>query len=194
MAIMTEPKPNIFNSMMAGAKDKIVNEPDKTSVFLGGIARALMGQHQDSWQAKLGNFASQYGQSGIAAANLKAKEDEQRRFRKMLEDHLTGSYGTGVGLTPKDQDGDTEDIWKVDADGNYTRTIKGLKAPTDGPMRTTAMAPPSGSTGNLPPAGVRQPGVSAPVTQPTGMTPDSGPPPAGMPQGQRFDQSLVPLF
>ena len=102
----------------------------QSSILLGNAAAALMGPQQDSWQAQLGKAGSGYAQSSIANAAAKAKQAKDDEFRKMFINLLAGMPGTGIGLTPEGVAGDTTVTMQQNADGTYTRTVKGNKQAT----------------------------------------------------------------
>jgi hypothetical protein len=153
-------------------------------VLMGNLASAIMGPYQDSWQAKTGNVASQFGQSAMASDALKKQQTEQTQFRKMLLQALTGMPGSGVGLTDPTLPGDTDVTWKINPDGTYKKTVSGMNQPTGGEGERMAQTQPMTQK---PMAGGTQ-AVGGQMSQP------ARPSPTGVPQGQRFNPSLVPLF
>jgi hypothetical protein len=116
------------------------------SVLLGQAAQAVMGQDQNSWQAQLGQVAQNLGQSTISAnEEAQARTKQQEVLKMLLQNMLAQAPGTGVGLTPPGQKGDTDMTMKRKADGTYTYTVNGndVTLSADGQPIPTA-APPVG--------------------------------------------------
>jgi hypothetical protein len=114
----------------------------KNAVLLGNAASAVMGPHQNTWQAQGGQVAANFGQSKIA--NLAAQK--QQADRLALVKALTGIMGGGgapgatapgqaslAALTPEGEPGPTERTEK--ADGTYVE--KG-NVKSSGPVATPA--------------------------------------------------------
>lgn len=172
----------LYESLMSGGKavgnwfsaDPQTGTPSQAPIVLGELASALMGNQQDSWQARTGKIASGMGQSSIANARLKQQQEEQKRQRQLIMQYLMRTPGTGVGLTDPDSPGDTDVTVKYNPDGTYKRTVSGRVL---GPGMT--------------------PQTQDPTTQAKPLAPTTGPRPAGVPQNQAgymFDPRLVPLF
>jgi hypothetical protein len=141
-------------------------------IQLGNLASALMGSQQDSWQANVGRLASGLQQQKIGAEEMRRQQTEQQQFRNALMSWLTGTPGTGFGMTPKGTPGDTEVLTKKNADGTYERVVKGESGP--------------------PPAGVPQPGVQPPAQTQTRPVPQTGF--QSNIAGQRIPIQALPFF
>ena len=155
---------------------------DLASVLLGNAAQAVMGGHQDSWQAQMGKVGSQLGQSKIADKNMREQQAKDDKLRNLIAQALLGNQ-----FTPDGEPGVTTGTTQQNADGTFTYTAKGnVPGPRPAGVPQPGVAPPAQTTSGPRPAGVPQPGVLPPAPAP------SGPPPAGYSQ-QNLSQ-IVPLF
>lgn len=84
-------------------------DPNMLSILLGKAGQAVMGPHQNTWQAGVGKMA----------ANMGAGNKYQMASRKR-EHELMSMLAGAFGFTPKGTPGPTE--MKMGADGKYSMT------------------------------------------------------------------------
>ena len=114
---------------------------DQTSAAMGSAAQALMGEHQDSIGAMLGKVGTGLVQSSTMNRARQEQKAQDLAMRKAMLGWLTRTPGTGIGLTPEGTAGDTTVTMKKDADGSYTKTVKG-NSMTGGEQERSALSQP----------------------------------------------------
>jgi len=91
----------------AGGGGEWYKDPNVWAILLGKMGQAVMGEHQNTWQARLGKTAA-----GMGAANKYQMASRKR------EQELMGMLANAFGFTPKGTPGPTE--MKMGADGTYS--------------------------------------------------------------------------
>ena len=71
-----------------GTKANTFLESDQAPILLGQLAGAVQGGSPEalgSWQTQLGNVASAFGQSSLAAKEKLAQEDERKKYQQFMQ-------------------------------------------------------------------------------------------------------------
>lgn len=80
----------------------IWNDPQLLAIILGMGAQAVAGEHQQSWQARLGKGAMELGQSFKMAKAMESRRAENREFWERLFGTLAGGGEEDVmSMAPK---------------------------------------------------------------------------------------------
>lgn len=91
----------------AGGEGEWYKDPNLLSILLGQGAQAVMGSHQQTWQAGVGRMGA-----GIGIANKYGMESRKR------EQDMMSMLAKAFGFTPKGTPGATSA--KINADGTYS--------------------------------------------------------------------------
>lgn len=91
----------------AGGTGEWWKDPNFLATILGQGAQAVMGPHQQSWQAGFGKMGA-----GLGEANIYSRESRKR------EQEMMSMLARAFGFTPKGAPGATSA--KINADGTYS--------------------------------------------------------------------------
>lgn len=72
------------------AKTSIWDDPNLLAIMLGTMGQAIMGRHQQTWQAQLGKGAVGLGQSFKMAQLAARRQEEEREFWKAITGAISG--------------------------------------------------------------------------------------------------------
>lgn len=83
-------------------KKSIWDDPNLLAIMLGQMGAAVMGEHQQSWQAQVGKGAAGIGQSfkmaDVVARREQERKEERDRWMKIIEG-ISGLHKPGEAAT-----------------------------------------------------------------------------------------------
>ena len=90
---------------MAEQETSWLKDPQHWQIILGTLAKAIAGEHQQSWQAQLGGTMAQMGQAQKMAQAEEARRAESKTRWEQLFGKLSGgeaaaTAAAGKGMTP----------------------------------------------------------------------------------------------
>ncbi len=79
----------------------IWSDPNLMSIMLGELGQAIMGKHQDTWQAQMGKAATGLGRSfkmaDVTARREAERKEERDRWRMLYEATIREGKPGGLG-------------------------------------------------------------------------------------------------
>lgn len=74
----TMAQPGTSPDASPGTRSSIWSDPNLLAIMLGEMGAAIMGEHQDTWQARMGKSASGLGRS-FKMADIAARREQERK-------------------------------------------------------------------------------------------------------------------